>query len=104
VFSKLPPEKDPYALDLWGSARRDLLTALVATAVTARLPHPSTRTSQGTHEAGAHGPRPAPAVPPAADHHDVLLRRLRESGALYRDGVLTDEEFARTKAAVLRGF
>ncbi|MBK3645272.1 DUF4429 domain-containing protein, partial [Streptomyces sp. MBT33] len=43
VFSKLPPEKDPYALDLWGSSRRDLLTALVATAVTARLPHPSTR-------------------------------------------------------------
>ncbi|WP_030043156.1 DUF4429 domain-containing protein, partial [Streptomyces resistomycificus] len=36
TLSKLPPEKDPYALDLWGSARRDLLTALVATAVTAR--------------------------------------------------------------------
>lgn len=23
VYSKLPPEKDPYALDLWGSTRRD---------------------------------------------------------------------------------
>lgn len=108
VFSKLPPEKDPYALDLWGSARRDLLTALVATAVTARLPHPSTRAA--LEEGGpstrhlASRPRRAPAVPPLADHHDVLLRRLRELGELHRDGVLTDEEFAMTKAAVLRGF
>ncbi|MDN3024555.1 DUF4429 domain-containing protein [Streptomyces sp. S.PB5] len=101
AFSKLPPEKDPYALDLWGSARRDLLTALVATAVTARLPHPSTRT--GTDYADRPAQLPA-AVPPQADHHDVLLRRLRELGELHRDGVLTDEEFAMTKAAVLRGF
>ncbi|MFE9766976.1 DUF4429 domain-containing protein [Streptomyces sp. NPDC005808] len=99
VFSKLPTEKDPYALDLWGSTRRDLLTALVATAVTARLPHPSTRT--GEH---VDGPQPASAAPPPADHHDVLLRRLRELGELHREGVLTDEEFAATKAAVLRGF
>jgi hypothetical protein len=98
-FGELPPGKDPYALDLWGSTRRDLLTALVATAVTARLPHPSTRT-------GAHVDRhrPAPTVPTPSDHHDVLLRRLRELGELHHDGVLTDEEFALTKAAVLRGF
>ncbi|MBC2901335.1 DUF4429 domain-containing protein [Streptomyces cupreus] len=101
TFSKLPPEKDPYALDLWGSARRDLLTALVATAVTARLPHPSTRTGV---EYAERDRRLTAAVPPSADHHDVLLRRLRELGELYRDGVLTDEEFAMTKAAVLRGF
>ena len=100
AFSKLPPEKDPYALDLWGSTRRDLLTALVATAVTARLPHPSTR--HGDYLDGR--PQLTAAVPPAADHHDVLLRRLRELGELHRDGVLTDEEFAATKAAVLRGF
>ncbi|MGC4984411.1 DUF4429 domain-containing protein [Streptomyces sp. DT193] len=102
VFSELSPEKDPYALDLWGSTRRDLLTALVATAVTARLPHPSTRT--GAYE---ERPRPTPVVrvvPARSDHHDVLLRRLRELGELHRDGVLTDEEFALTKAAVLRGF
>ena len=104
-FSKLPPEKDPYALDLWGSTRRDLLTALVATAVTARLPHPSTRGDLAYDDEGAHRPRlAAAAVPPPADHHDVLLRRLRELGELHRDGVLTDEEFAMTKAAVLRGF
>ncbi|MFI8894686.1 DUF4429 domain-containing protein [Streptomyces paradoxus] len=100
VFSKLPPDKDPYALDLWGSARRDLLTALVAAAVTARLPHPSTRTAADNGDLPARTPVP----PPASDHHDVLLRRLRELGRLHRDGVLTDEEFARTKAVVLRGF
>ncbi|MFE2211779.1 DUF4429 domain-containing protein [Streptomyces canus] len=104
-FSKLPPEKDPYALDLWGSTRRDLLTALVATAVTARLPHPSTRGDLAYDDERTHRPRLAvAAVPPSADHHDVLLRRLRELGELHRDGVLTDEEFAMTKAAVLRGF
>ncbi|MFJ8788217.1 DUF4429 domain-containing protein [Streptomyces sp. NPDC102462] len=100
VFSKLPPERDPYTLDLWGSARRDLLTALVAAAVTARLPHPSSRAGAEY----ADRPPPLAAVASQADHHDVLLRRLRELGELHRDGVLTDEEFTRTKAAVLRGF
>ncbi|MFI9249168.1 DUF4429 domain-containing protein [Streptomyces sp. NPDC053069] len=100
VFSKLPPERDPYTLDLWGSVRRDLLTALVATAVTTRLPHPSTRT--GAAYDGRD--RRRTVVPGQADHHDALLRRLRELGELHRDGVLTDEEFAMTKAAVLRGF
>ncbi|GAA3297788.1 hypothetical protein GCM10020295_31610 [Streptomyces cinereospinus] len=41
-------------------------------------------------------------MPPTAGRHDVLLCRLRESGELHRDGVLTDDEFARTTAAVLR--
>ncbi|MEV5952850.1 DUF4429 domain-containing protein [Streptomyces sp. NPDC051987] len=101
AFSKLPAERDPYALDLWGSVRRDLLTALVAAAVTARLPHPSTR--PGAEPPGRD--RPPVTVPrQSGDHHDVLLRRLRELGELHRDGVLTDEEFALTKAAVLRSF
>ncbi|MEV6496328.1 DUF4429 domain-containing protein [Streptomyces prunicolor] len=104
VFSKLPPEKDPYALDLWGSTRRDLLTALVATAVTARLPHPSARELERDDGEFADRPRRAATVPHQADHHDVLLRRLRELGELHREGVLTDEEFTMTKAAVLRGF
>jgi hypothetical protein len=102
AHSKLPAEKDPYALDLWGNVRRDLLTALVATAVTARLPHPSARPpGQGGADGGR---RRTASDPPPADHHDVLLRRLRELGELHRDGVLTDEEFARTKAVVLQGF
>ncbi|MER6708466.1 SHOCT domain-containing protein, partial [Streptomyces fumanus] len=46
------------------------------------------------------------AAPPAAaaveDDHDALLRRLRELGELHRDGVLTDEEFALAKQAVLK--
>ncbi|WNZ09157.1 DUF4429 domain-containing protein [Streptomyces sp. 11x1] len=118
VFSKLPPERDPFALDLWGSARRDLLTALVATAVTARLPHPSTgangpanTTVDGARPGGVDAARPsvsdrtdASDRTGSSDHHDTLLRRLRELGELHRGGVLTDEEFAATKAAVLRGF
>jgi hypothetical protein len=43
VLSKLPPGKDPFALGLWGGTRRDPVTTLVAMAVAARLPHPSTR-------------------------------------------------------------
>ncbi|MFR9794432.1 DUF4429 domain-containing protein [Streptomyces sp. MS06] len=104
VFSKLPAQKDPYAMDLWGNARRDLLTALVATAVTARLPHPSVRVADPAEDEWPGAGAAAGAAHPPADHHDVLLRRLRELGELYREGVLTDEEFARTKAAVLRGF
>ncbi|WP_416983628.1 DUF4429 domain-containing protein [Streptomyces sp. T028] len=99
--SKLPAEKDPFALDLWGSVQRDLLTALVATAVTARMPHPS---AQADASGAGRPQRRAAAVPAQADHHDALLRRLRELGELHRDGVLTDEEFARTKAVILRGF
>ncbi|MGW4563651.1 DUF4429 domain-containing protein [Streptomyces sp. NPDC004561] len=100
VFSKLPPERDPYTLDLWGSVRRDLLTALVAAAVTARLPHPSAHAGDGYDGRD----RQRAVVPARADQHDVLLRRLRELAELHREGVLTDEEFAITKAAVLRGF
>ncbi|MEV7792688.1 DUF4429 domain-containing protein [Streptomyces sp. NPDC087512] len=103
VLTRLPLDKDPYALDLWGNVSRDLLTALVATAVTARLPHPSARPDTGADGAEA-TPRARDAAAPPAGHHDVLLRRLRELGELHRDGVLTDAEFAATKAAVLQGF
>jgi len=39
-----------------------------------------------------------------ATDHDSLLRRLRELGELHREGVLTDEEFASAKKAVLARF
>ena len=46
--------------------------------------------------------RPVAAGEPAAeDGHDALLRRLRELGELHREGVLTAEEFALAKQAVL---
>ncbi|WP_199785721.1 SHOCT domain-containing protein, partial [Streptomyces sp. Tu 6176] len=41
-------------------------------------------------------------APPAEDEHDALLRRLRELGELHRSGVLTEEEFALAKQAVLK--
>ena len=69
----------------------------------AGIPVPANR-PQLTAGAGPGSAPVAASVPAQADHHDVLLRRLRELGELHRDGVLTDEEFAATKAAVLRGF
>ncbi|MFF8730346.1 DUF4429 domain-containing protein [Streptomyces sp. NPDC015171] len=88
-----PPKYDPNSVELWGF-KKDPLTALVAAAVQARLPHPA---------AGPGVPEDrAPGGEPAGDDHDALLRRLRELGGLHRDGVLTDEEFALAKQAVLR--
>lgn len=101
--SRQAPEKDPFALDLWGSARKDLLTASVAAAVTARLPHPSTKSARPPGPAPALQP-PATPSPPGAEDHDVLLRRLRELGELHRAGVLTDEEFRSTKSTILKDF
>ncbi|MBL1098015.1 DUF4429 domain-containing protein [Streptomyces coffeae] len=114
------PKYDPHAVVLYGF-KKDPLMALVAAAVTARLPHPGA--------AGALAAEPADAVPAlsagdrhqsthhahsgqsAADgpgggdtDHDALLRRLRELGDLHRSGVLTEEEFTAAKQAVLRRF
>lgn len=93
-----PPKYDPNAVELWGF-KKDPLMALVAAAVQARLPHPSAPPAETAV-------RPEPAqltkAPPAEDDHDALLRRLRELGELHRSGVLTDEEFALAKQAVLR--
>ncbi|KUN32662.1 Tat pathway signal sequence domain protein [Streptomyces corchorusii] len=90
-----PPKYDPNAVELWGF-KRDPLMALVAAAVQARLPHPSAAEPDVRQDA------PPPAGEPAGDDHDVPLRRLRELGELHRDGVLTDEEFAVAKRAVLK--
>ena len=98
-----PPKFDPHAVELWGF-KKDPLMALVAAAVQARLPHPSA-------PAGGTDPEPervplgkAAAVEGSAaeDTHDALLRRLRELGELRRDGVLTEDEFAMAKQAVLK--
>ncbi|MFE3683682.1 DUF4429 domain-containing protein [Streptomyces sp. NPDC059095] len=106
---RLSPAHDPMAVELNGF-KKDPLMALLASAVVARLPHPHAP----ARELAAAPPRAlesapkalesAPAAPaaPAAEDHDVLLRRLRELGELHRGGVLTDEEFAAAKQAVLK--
>ncbi|MEU1512356.1 DUF4429 domain-containing protein [Streptomyces sp. NPDC005811] len=101
--TKAPPKYDPNAVELWGF-KKDPLMALVAAAVQARLSHPATAAGDAVRAAvPPSGPEPEiPAARAAADDHDALLRRLRELGALHRDGVLTDEEFTLAKQAVLR--
>ncbi|MCC3775536.1 DUF4429 domain-containing protein [Streptomyces sp. UNOB3_S3] len=113
-----PPKHDPHAIELYGF-KKDPLMALVAAAVTARLPHPSAAvtaraaTPQDAPAPGApkalEGAPPAgPVAPEAGDpgpeDHDALLRRLRELGELRHAGILTDEEFAAAKQAILRRF
>jgi hypothetical protein len=84
-------------VELWGF-KKDPLMALVAAAVQARLPHPA-----AAAEKDVRPPRPEPAAAPTGeDDHDALLRRLRELGELHRTGVLTDEEFAMAKQAILK--
>ncbi|MEU9119333.1 DUF4429 domain-containing protein [Streptomyces sp. NPDC048506] len=101
------PEHDPNSIELWGFKKESGTTALLAAAVTARLPHPSAGSAKPL-PSGAAARTPAAAEPTAAaapgDDHDTLLRRLRELGELRRDGVLTEEEFTATKAAVLQRF
>ncbi|MCK1794544.1 DUF4429 domain-containing protein [Streptomyces sp. XM4193] len=113
--TKAPPKHDPNAVDLYGF-RKDPLMVLVAAAVQARLPHPSAAEGSGAVLAAVEEPAAtsfAKALAPAegqgsapggeqTEDHDALLRRLRELGELHRDGILTDEEFAAAKQAVLR--
>ncbi|AQS69463.1 DUF4429 domain-containing protein [Streptomyces pactum] len=100
--TKAPPKYDPNAVELWGF-KRDPLMALVAAAVQARLPHPAAPAAPAApKDARPAEDAPAPAPAAAEDDHDALLRRLRELGELHRSGVLTDEEFALAKQAVLK--
>ncbi|WP_369196560.1 DUF4429 domain-containing protein [Streptomyces djakartensis] len=93
-----PPKYDPNAVELWGF-KKDPLMALVAAAVQARLPHPARPAGDARD---VRPELPSPPAAPAEDNHDALLRRLRELGELHRTGVLTDDEFALAKQAVLR--
>ncbi|MDQ0961598.1 hypothetical protein QFZ66_005476 [Streptomyces sp. B4I13] len=107
--TKAPAKYDPNAVELWGF-KKDPLMALVAAAVQARLPHPAAApedapppsASSVSSASSAPGLPPGAVPSPAPGHdHDALLRRLRELGELHRDGVLTDDEFALAKQAVL---
>ncbi|MDQ0930587.1 DUF4429 domain-containing protein [Streptomyces turgidiscabies] len=94
--TKAPPKYDPSSVELWGF-KKDPLMALVAAAVQARLPHP------GAPVADVPPQRQKELAAPSAEHdHDALLRRLRELGELHQTGVLTDDEFAHAKQAVLK--
>ncbi|MET7935033.1 DUF4429 domain-containing protein [Streptomyces sp. NPDC005322] len=109
--AKAAPKYDPHAVVLYGF-KKDPLMALVAAAVTARMPHPAAPPEPRALSA----PPPAdvvaaPGYGPEGTHeghgdadHDALLRRLRELGDLHRQGVLTEEEFTAAKQAVLRRF
>ncbi|MCT9104717.1 DUF4429 domain-containing protein [Streptomyces mirabilis] len=92
--TKAPPKYDPNSVELWGF-KKDPLMALVAAAVQARLPHPT-----ASPEAARATQQPTAIAP--EDDHDALLRRLRELGDLHKSGILTDEEFATAKRAVLK--
>ncbi|GAA1270852.1 DUF4429 domain-containing protein [Sphaerisporangium rubeum] len=97
--TRQPPKHDPHCLVLWGLEKETRTIAMLLTAMTARLPHPSTP---------ADAPRPTPAAleppttPSTGDDPDALLRRLRELGELHREGVLTEEEFTTAKQSLLR--
>lgn len=96
-----PPKYDTYSLDLWGLSKKEYTAVLVAAAVLARLPQARTAAVEAPAGPPALTKTPASASAPAADDHDVLLRRLRELGELHRAGVLTDEEFSTAKQAIL---
>lgn len=97
VAVSVPPKYDPHAVELWGF-KKDPLMALAGAAVAARLPHPYAQTAPAVEP----GPAPENARPAASDDPDALLRRLRELGELYDEGILTDEEFAAAKQAIIR--
>ncbi|MFC3577731.1 DUF4429 domain-containing protein [Streptomyces yaanensis] len=97
--TKAPPKYDPNSVELWGF-KKDPLMALVAAAVQARLPHPAAPVDEVPPAKRLAGP--AQGTAPAEDGHDALLRRLRELGELHRTGVLTGDEFAMAKQAVLK--
>ncbi|WP_407564513.1 DUF4429 domain-containing protein [Streptomyces sp. 184] len=54
----------------------------------------------GSAEAAGAAETTEAAVP--GDDHDAVLRRLRELGELHAAGILTDEEFAAAKRAILQ--
>ncbi|MCX5048382.1 MULTISPECIES: DUF4429 domain-containing protein [unclassified Streptomyces] len=103
--TKAPPKYDPNSVELWGF-KKDPLMALIAAAVQARLRHPSAATTAATATTADVPPPESPERLVSAggreDDHDALLRRLRELGELHHTGVLTDEEFALAKQAVLK--
>ncbi|MEY9926600.1 hypothetical protein ABH926_001222 [Catenulispora sp. GP43] len=90
------PRLDPNCLALWGTKKESGNSAVLAAAIVGRMPHPNAAPEMPATAAAT------TAAAAAAPDHDALLRRLRELGDLHCDGVLTDEEFAMAKQAVLK--
>ncbi|MGW7120376.1 SHOCT domain-containing protein, partial [Streptomyces sp. NPDC054901] len=105
VPSPGPPNYDPHTVEIFG-LKKDPLMALAAAAVVVRLPHPAAAAASAPVPSIPPTAAPAalPTPAPAGDDHDALLRRLRELGELHTTGILTAEEFALAKAAILRRF
>jgi Domain of unknown function (DUF4429)/Short C-terminal domain len=82
-----PPQEDPHCVS-WGVQKFGGTTALVAAAVRARLPRQRAE-------------RPTVPMSASSEGRDPLVRRLIELAELHRSGVLTDEEFATAKQAIL---
>jgi hypothetical protein len=99
--TKAPPKYDPNSVELRGF-KKDPLMALVAAAVQARLPHPAAPMDVPPQRWKELAAPSADSSPPSEHDHDAQLRRLRELGELHRTGVLTDDEFALAKQAVLK--
>ncbi|MBS2552457.1 DUF4429 domain-containing protein [Catenulispora sp. NL8] len=102
------PRLDPNCLTLWGTKKESGNSAVLAAAIVGRMPHPNAAPEKPSPaddvDTDAAAAAVAAVATPAAagSDHDALLRRLRELGDLHRDGVLTDEEFATAKQAVLK--
>ncbi|MFJ3924825.1 DUF4429 domain-containing protein [Streptomyces sp. NPDC090022] len=95
------PKYDPHSVELFGF-KKDPLMALVAAAVAVRMPHPAAAPSGPAAEAAL--TKELDRAPEGAQDHDALLRRLRELGELHQGGILTADEFAAAKQAILRRF
>ncbi|TMQ93316.1 DUF4429 domain-containing protein [Actinomadura soli] len=101
VAEQPEPVLDPRCMMLWGFKKEAAAAIALAAAVVARLPHPNAVDDTPPDAADGVPALPEPQAAPA-DDHDALLRRLRELGDLRKEGILTEEEFAAAKQAVLR--
>ncbi|WP_431999162.1 DUF4429 domain-containing protein [Streptomyces sioyaensis] len=114
VAVRLPhPSAGPPQARTAGLPQTDTAGILAAASATARatgdpaaLTPPTGNAPAGNAPSGnaPTGKAPAATASATADDHDALLRRLRELGELRRDGILTEEEFSATKAAILARF
>jgi hypothetical protein len=96
---------------LIGAAARTAVVAGTATAVSGRVAQRQHDKAVQAAQADAYQqqavaaapppPAPAPAAPAAGGLTDEAIAKLKELAALKEQGILTEEEFAAQKAAIL---